>query len=132
MWVNTCPLTCSQLSSFEKAFRFTFHHDLQAFLKAHNAGSTTSGIFPTAVRERELVQLFDFSDQQDKKGAWGINKAHRKALTEKRIIIGTDNLGNYVCVEREHKQQKIVVWNHVTDQFEPCLWDISMFSRYIG
>lgn len=132
MWRNVIEISRTQLRSFETHFRFTFHSDLGAYLLTHNNGSVAPGIFPTAVRERKLDRLLDLSDSENEKGAWAVNKRLRKLIGPQRIIIGIDAQGNYVCVERDYRQQKIVVWNHVTDAFEDCLWDIPAFLRYIG
>ena len=132
MWYGASVLSFAQLNLFEKHFQFTFDPALHTFLLEHNGGSVSPGVFPTAVRERRLVKLLDFSSQEDKKGAWQINAKHRNLITEKRIIIGTDDKGNYVCVEQDYRHQMIVVWNHLTDSFEPCLWEIPAFLKYIG
>lgn len=132
MWMNENPIAFTQLNQFEKRFRFTFHPALQKFIQAHNGGNVTPGTFPTNVRERKLLRLLDFSDPESRKGAWQINAKHRSLIGPQRIIIGIDSLGNYVCVQREYKHQTIVVWNHVTDSFEDCLWELPAFIQYVG
>lgn len=132
VWRNRRPILSAQLSGFETKFGFRICGPMRTFLLENNAGFPTPGLFPTTVRERKLSFLLDFSNTSHPDGAWAINARLRNQIGPKRIIIGRDTLGNYVCIEREHKQQRIVLWNHVTNDFELCLWDIPMFLRYVA
>lgn len=131
MWRNITPITDAQMSAFEKNFDFRIAQPLREFLIDHNGGAPTPGTFPTTVRERKLEYFLDFSDLSYK-GAWGINQRVRKHIGPKMLVIGIDFLGNYVCIQREYKQQEIVLWNHVTNNYEKCLHSIPAFIRTIG
>lgn len=132
MWRCCTPLTEQELHSFENAFKFKFTEDLRGFLLLHNAGIPSPGLFPTLNRERKLAQLLDLRKGTGKQDAWSVNERLRDLIGPKRIIIGQDSQNNFVCVERNQRQQKIVLWNHITDQFEECLLDIPVFLRQIG
>lgn len=130
MWRNIHLLTDLEMRHFEEHFAFTVTPPLRQFLIDHNGGYPSSGSFPTVVRERKLEYLLNFADPSSR-GAMEINRRLRKHLGPKMIVIGCDDLGNYVCVQRDYKQQNIVLWNHVTNMYEPCLWDIPTFLRNI-
>ena len=131
MWRWIRPLHKLLLRDFETAFQFNITPVFREFLLEHNAGVPTSGIFPTTVKERKIAKLLDFSDRYSVKGAWAINKRLREQIGEKRIIIGKDSLGNFICLERHYKHQTVVVWNHLTGEFEESLLDIAALLRCI-
>lgn len=132
MWRNKKPLEDATLAEFEKKFKFRIDKDLRGFLLLHNAGSPTPGTFPTSARERKLETFLDFSDKNSSHGAWAINKRLRDKIGEKRIIIGKDNTGNFICLERRYVNQNVVVWSHINNEFEASLIDIPAFLRRIG
>lgn len=132
MWRNVSEISNTQMNLFESQFSFRINPPLRDFLLCHNGGSPSPGIFPTTVRNREIAYLLDIADAKSEKGAWAVNRHVRRLITPKRLVIGVDTLGNYVCIEREHKQQQIVLWNHVTNAFEACLWDIPLFLQSLG
>lgn len=132
MWRNITPINPATLAAFEKRFNFRIAEPFKSFLIEHNAGIPSNGTFPTVYRERQLVQFLDFADQKTRNGAWATNTRLRDQIGDQRIIVGLDVKGNYVCLERHWKNQKIVVWSHVTGQFEPSLLDIPAFLRAIN
>lgn len=131
MWRFVIPIKSQTLSDFENHFDFRFNETLRGFILDHNGGSPEAGVFHTTVRVRRIGRLLDFSDKSTPDGAWSFNERLRDKLTDKRIIIGIDAKNNFVCVERHYKHQKIVVWSHVSGEFEDCLLDIPAFLRAI-
>ena len=132
MWRGIIPLSNASLKEFENTFHFNIDTSLREYLLEHNGGIPTFGTFPTAGKERKIARILDFSDRDLADGAWAVNRRLRNRIGEKRIIIGTDSLGNFVCLERDYRRQYIVLWNHLTDGFEESLWDIPAFLRGIG
>lgn len=132
MWRSIKPLTSLQLRQFETTFQFNIQQDMREFLLTHNAGIPSSAIFPTKSKEWNMVRLLDFSDSHSTKGAWAINKRLKDKVGDKRIIIGIDRIGNYICLERHYRHQDVVVWVHHTEQFEPSLLDIPTLLRCIS
>lgn len=131
MWRGIKPLHKLLLKDFETAFQFNITPVFREFLLEHNGGMPTSGIFPTVVKERKIAKLLDFSDRYSTAGAWAINRRLRSQIGDKRIIIGKDSLGNFICLERYYKRQSIVLWNHLTGEFEESAVDIPAFLRII-
>lgn len=132
MWRNTNPISSAQMRSFEQFFSFRINEPLREFLLTHNAGSPIPGEFNTNIRSRRLERLLDISDETSPIGAWAINRRLRKLIGPKRVILGIDDKGNYLCVSRERKQQHFEIWNHVSDQFEESAWEIPQFLSYVG
>lgn len=132
MWRNTIPCESAALTAFEKKFKFTIQSPFREYLLEHNFGISSPGTIPTAVRERRLAQLLDFRDQHNPKGAWAINSRLRDRIGPKRIVIGTDTSGNFVCLERDYQDQYIVVWSHISNNFERSLLDIPALIRAWG
>ncbi len=133
MWRGIKPISTVELREFENAFRFRITPVFREYLLEHNGGIPTPGIFPTeANRNRKMQRLLDFTDRYTVQEAWSVNTRLQEAIGEKRIVIGTDTVGNFICLEREYKRQYIVLWNHLTDQFERSLLDIPAFLDTIG
>ena len=132
MWRNTYPLTSVQLKNFETAFAFNITLVFRDFLMEHNGGVPTPGTFPTSGSNRRIQRFLNFYENISPSGAWAINRRLREKIGPKRIIFGVDSLGNFLCLERSYKRQFVVLWNHLTGEFEPCLWDIPAFLRGIG
>ena len=132
MWSNISPITNTQMNLFESHFSFRIDPPLRDFLLEHNGGSPTSCIFPTNIRNREIAYLLDIRESRSDKSAWTVNQRVRRLIGPKRLVIGVDSLGNFICVEREYKQQEIVLWNHVTNAFEKCQWSIPILLQSIG
>lgn len=131
-WHNVSPLSDDQLSAFERKFRFTIQADLRSYLLEHNNGKKLPDPFPTAGRAYQFAYFLDFSGPESPGGAWEINTRLRKRIGTKRIILGKDAGENWICLERNHKEQYIVVWSHITGNFERCLWDIPTFLQGLG
>lgn len=131
MWRGIRPLSNLLLRDFEKTFNFNISPVFRQYLLDHNGGTPTPGIFPTIVKERKVAKVLDFSDRYSANGAWSINRRLRDQIGEKRIIIGKDSLGNFLCLERNYRKQYIVLWNHLTGDFEESLLDIPAFVRCI-
>ena len=132
MWRNVFPIESATLSAFEKKFHFNIQSPLREYLLEHNNGIPSPGTIPTVVRERHLVQLLDFRDPNNPKGAWATNARLRSEIGPQRIIIGTDISGNFVCLERDYQEQYIVVWSHISNNFERSLLDIPALIRAWG
>lgn len=132
MWSNLSPITNTQMNLFESHFSFRINPPLRDFLLDHNGGTPTPGIFPTNIRNREIAYLLDFRESRSDKSAWTVNQRVRRLIGPKRLVIGVDSLGNFICIEREHKQQEIVVWNHVTNKFEKAQWNIPVLLQSLG
>jgi hypothetical protein len=124
------PLNESILQAFEEKFDFHFTTKMRQFLLLNNGG-VSSGAFYTVAMQRTFSSLLDFEDKTSPSGAWAINRRLRKQIGEKRIIIGMDSQKNYICVERNRREQKIVVWSHVTNMFDSCLHDIPSFLSFL-
>jgi hypothetical protein len=132
MWRSIKPLSSQQLRDFEEEFHFNINPVFRSFLLEHNNGSPIPGVFPTKSMERRFTMFLEFSDRNSKGGAWSINKRLRSLIGPKRIVIGCDPMMNWICLERDHKRQYIVYWNHLNGEFEECLWEIPTFIRSIG
>lgn len=138
MWINIKPIKAAELRAFESEFSFRINQAVKSFLQEHNGGITYSGDFPVVVtgtqqiKERRMDCLLDFSDRNDPDGAWEINRRLRKKIGDKRIIIGRDQKNNMICLERDRKEQYIVVWSHITREFDRCPLDIPAFLQAIS
>ena len=132
MWLDSIPVAAEGLRSFEEAFRFKIDSDFKQYLAERNGGMPMDGRFPTAVKERKLAQLLDFTDMRSNNGAWAVNKRMRKRIGVKRIVIGIDPANNYICLERNYREQFVVVYNLWSCDFERSLLDLSAFMRAIG
>lgn len=117
MWRNCIPLDPNTFSTFEKAFAFRVAEPLRNFLLTYNGGKTHQCTLTTAVKERRVAALLDFSEGGN---AWEINRRMRKILGERYIVIGIDHSENFICVQRELRQQRLAVWNHVSGELELC------------
>lgn len=126
------PVEEKTVSDFENTYHFRIDPVLRQFIIDHNNGIPSPGTFLTTVRERKLERLLDFDDTATEQGAWAINKRLREKIGEKRIIIGIDANSNFVCVERNYKQQYIVVWNHITGKYERCVAAIPVLIRVLA
>ncbi len=118
------PLKETTIKQFEDKFDFHFCPEIRQFLLQNNAGSSNGSIFTTKMM-RTFSCLYDFSENATSNSAWEINRRLRNRIGEKRIIIGKDVQKNYICVERNRREQKIVVWSHVSNEFDPCLMPTS-------
>lgn len=132
MWRSIYPLDTSTIEEFEKKFHFSIDRDMRGFLLEHNGGVPSPGDFPTTVGFRQIARFLDFEDRITKNGAWAINQRLQKHLGKKRIIIGIDRSGGFLCLERDRCQQWISVWSHITGDFDRCLLDIPAFIRRIS
>lgn len=132
MWRSIKPLSSQNLRDFEDEFRFNINPVFRNFLLEHNNGTPIPGAFPTITMERKITRFFDFADRYSKGEAWWVNKRLKNVIGPKRIIIGFDPMLNWICLERDHKRQYIVFWNHLNGEFEECLWDVPTFIRSIG
>ena len=131
MWREIRPLASEQLSDFEREFDFKINPDFREFLLDHNNGAPAGVYIPTRTKKRRIHKFLDFADHSSSEGAWAVNLRLREEVGEKRIIFGVDALGNFLCLERNYRKQKVVLWNHLTDEFEPCLLEIPAFLREI-
>lgn len=132
-WYDIKPVEEKELHNFEDAFCFRISEPMRGYLLRHNGGRPVSGTFPTTERARKLEQFLNFSKEGDPRfDAWAVNKRLRSELGGTRIAIGIDTLGNFVCIERHYRHQKVVVWNHLTGKFEPSLLDIPVLLRALG
>ena len=138
MWKDIKPISEQTLREFEEHFHFNINTDLKQFLQEHNAGCCIGPSFPvvladgTTVKHIQLDRFFDFSEKNDPKGAWAVNKRVRKQIGNKRIVIGRDRKNNLVCLERDYSHQYIVVWFHVTMTFQRCILDKAGFMKAIS
>lgn len=138
MWMNTKQIPTATLREFETAFSFRINDRLRSFLLEHNGGATYSGSFfvniegTNKTKERCMDCLLDFSDRRSPDGAWEVNRRLRSKIGAKRIIIGRDKSNNLICLERDYKEQYIVVWSHITRSFDRCLLDLPAFIRAIS
>lgn len=126
-WHSISPLSDDQLSDFEQKFRFKIQTDLRLYLLEHNNGRKLPDPFPTTGRKYQFAYFLDFSGPETIGGAWEVNKRLRKRIGAKRIILAKDSSENWICLERDHKEQYIVVWSHITGNFERCQLDIPAF-----
>lgn len=131
MWRNTTPIDHITVKDFEDAFKFRINSDFRGFLMEHNGGSPGNGVFPTVTRERCLDHLLDFSDKTSNRGAWMINKRMREEIGPKRIVIGKDIQGNFVCLERNYQEQYVVVLSHISGDYERSVLEIPALLRAI-
>lgn len=132
MWRGVRPIESAVIREFESHFHFRIQPHIRQYICDNNAGIPSPGCFPTIVRERKMERLLDFDNRTAANSAWAVNSRLRNKIGSKRIIIGTDISGNFICIERNYKEQYIVVWSHVSGQFERCLLDIPGFLRTIG
>ena len=131
-WRNIIPLEDSTLRKFEEVFDFNINRYFREFLLEHNGGIPSPGIFPTVARERKIARILDFSQKSSSRGAWAVNARLRDQLGPKRIVVGVDSAENFICIERKYKRQRIVVWSHVTGDFEECILDIPSFLQVLS
>lgn len=129
MWRGLKPVSEQDMRDFESAFQFHFAVPLRGFLLEHNAGIPLHGDFPVKSKQRRISYLLDIADRNTNLGAWAVNNRVGKKTGPKTIVIGVDTLGNFVCVQRHYRQQSIVLWNHLTGEFEESLWDMQTFLR---
>lgn len=132
MWRYIIPVSQGAITEFEQKFLFRIRSPFREFLIDHNNGIPSNGSFPTEKRERKLAQFLDFSDRNPSNGATAINQRLREQIGEKRIVVGRDRSGNLVCLERNYKEQYIVVWSHISGEFERSLLDIPALLQAIN
>ena len=132
MWRNIIPCTSADLTAFEKKFKFTIQDPFRIYLLEHNSGIPSPGTIPTASRERRIAQLLDFRNSSNPKGAWETNLRLRDQIGSKRIVVGLDSSGNFICLERDYQEQYLVVWSHISGNFERSLLDIPALLRTWG
>ena len=131
-WLGIRPISSAELTAFEDHFDFRITPVFRTWLLEHNAGFPKNIELPTTKRMREFRRVLDFSNRTGKLEAWKCTERCRDSLGSTRIPFGFDAGGNFVCLERHYRHQQIVVWNHITDEFEPCLLDIPTFIKYMG
>lgn len=131
-WLGVRPISSAELTAFEDHFDFRITPVFRTWLLEHNAGLCKSTELPTANKVYHFIRMLDFSKNAGVTEAWKSTERCRTDLGETRIPIGMDAVGNFVCLQRHYKHQDIVVWNHITGAFEPCLLDIPTFIRFAG
>lgn len=129
MWRNTVSISSAQLRDFETRFKFKIDPIMREYLIDNNSGHIADGSFQTTSRMRRLERFLNFADRNSPDGAWSINERLRPVIGKNRIIIGIDVTGNYVCLEKSGSKQQIVVWSHITGDFEQSLLDIPALLR---
>lgn len=125
-------ISSAELKAFEDHFDFHIMPAFRVWLLEHNAGIPKNTELATAKKNRHISYIMDFSRNAGASGAWKSTERCRKEIGNTRIIVGIDNLGNFICLSRHYRHQQIELWNHITGEFEPCLLDISAFIRLIG
>lgn len=119
------------LEEFEKKFRFTMPENFKEFLFYNNGASVTGVALPTPAGERFITQLLNF-DADDKSvivsSAWAVNQRLRSILDARHIIVGMCN-SHFLCMERDQRQRKLVIWNYLTQKFEPVNLSIEEFLK---
>ena len=132
MWRDVIPVSPSTLTEFEQQFHFRIQSPFREFLLDHNNGIPSDGTIPTKTKERKLSMFLDFSDRNPANSAWTVNKRLRDQIGEKRIVVGRERSGNLICLERNYKEQYIVVWSHITGEFERSLLEIPALLQSIN
>ena len=132
MWRDIIPVSNTEIASFEQQFQFRIRSPFREFLIDHNNGIPSGGTIITQRRERKLAQFLDFSDSIPANSASAINKRLREQIGPKRIVVGRDRSGNLVCLERDYQEQYIVVWSHITGEFERSLQEMPTLLNAIN
>lgn len=132
MWRDIIPVSHTTITDFEQQFQFRIRSPFREFLIDHNNGIPSDGIIVTEKRERKLAQFLDFSDAVSNNSAWAINRRLRDQIGPRRIVVGRDRSGNFVCLERDYQEQYIVVWSHITGEFERSLQEIPALLNAIN
>lgn len=132
MWRDVIPTSSTDIAAFEEQFKFRIRSPLREFLIDHNNGIPSDGAFVTVRRERKIAQLLDFSDRNPQNSAWTVNRRLREQIGPKRIVVGREHSGNLICLERNYQEQYIVVWSHITGEFERSLQEIPVLLQAIN
>lgn len=131
MWRNISDLSNTDLREFESSFHFVIDPIFREFLLSHNNGIPGNAEIQTQTRKRQIGRIYDFSRTADAT-AWKINTRLRPVIGDKRIIIGEDITGNFICLNRHYRHQYLSVWSHVQNNFEECILDIPTLLKYIN
>lgn len=132
MWRDIIPVSHTNIADFEQHFQFRIRSPFREFLIDHNNGIPSDGAFNTEKRERKIAQFLDFSGAVASNDAWTLNKRLRDQIGSKRIVVGRDKSGNLICLERDYQEQYIVVWSHITGEFERSLQDMPALLQAIN
>lgn len=132
MWRDTLPVTYTAFNSFEQQFHFKIQEPFREFLMDHNNGIPSDGEILTVKGTTRIARFLDFSGLIQTNSAWEINKRLRPLIGPKRIVVGKDRSDNYICLERSHKEQYLVIWSHITGEFDRFIPDIPTWIASIN
>lgn len=122
MWYAMTPMeTTADIQQFEEAFRFSFPSRFREFLALHNGAKATDILFLTPMGERPLTEMLDFRAGNTRctaDSAWEVNRRLRSTLGVRRVAFAKSNR-HLICMERVQRNRTIVVWNYITQTFEP-------------
>ena len=134
MWFEPIQMVdTTAIEKFEESFDFRIPVEFREFLYEHNGAQASEIPFPTEKGIRNLTQILDFRVKQENRSdsascAWDTNLRMRPILTRRRICFGKAGR-HLICMERQRRDRKIVVWNHITQKFEPSELSVDEFIR---
>lgn len=135
MWYgHTFVKDPTALEQFEERFRFTMPEQFKDFLFENNAARASDISVTTSVAVRPVTALLDFNTEDHSStptSAWAVNKRLRSILGPKRVAFACSN-SHYLCMERQYRQRCLVVWNYMTQRFEPVQISVDEFLERFG
>lgn len=130
MWHNRAFMEdTTSLEQFEGKFRFTFPYAFKEFLFENNGAKATNVRIQTPTGRRTVTALLDFnagSSHEDRDSAWEVNRRLRGVLTPRRAAFAKVDR-HFLCMERTQRQRSLVVWNYLTQKFEPVELSVDEF-----
>lgn len=124
MWYAAAPiLDAREIESFESVFRFAFPPGFREFLSQKNGAKASDVVLITAAGPRHVTRILDFRQARASRSAdsaWAVNRRLRSTLSARRVVFARSN-HHLVCLERVQKTRRIVIWNYITQSFEPVL-----------
>ena len=129
MWFDQVQLQDpKEIEQFEEAFRFLFPPAFRSYLMELNGARGSQILIPTDLAQRPVTAILDFRKgcQVGSESAWNMNRIMRQIRSEKRVVFGRSGR-HLLCMERNRRDRNIVLWNHITQKFEPVTVSVEEF-----